>query len=61
MDHIILTEELQQTLAAFMEYLRLERNASPLTLTTYRPAITSYMAVSYTHLKLALLAWGQED
>ena len=39
----MLTEALQQTLEAFMEYLRLERNASPLTLTTYRPAITSYM------------------
>lgn len=39
----MLTEKLQQTLEAFMEYLRLERNASPLTLTTYRPAITSYM------------------
>ena len=39
----MLTEPLEKTLDAFMEYLRLERNASPLTLTTYRPAIESYM------------------
>ena len=58
MDHIILTEELQQTLAAFMEYLRLERNASPLTLTTYRPAITSYMECA---LELASDEWQPSD
>ena len=58
MDHIILTEELQQTLEAFMEYLRLERNASPLTLTTYRPAITSYMECA---LELASDEWQPSD
>lgn len=58
MDHIILTEELRQTLAAFMEYLRLERNASPLTLTTYRPAITSYMECA---LELASDEWQPSD
>ena len=58
MDHIILTEELQQTLEAFMEYLRLERNASPLTLTTYRPAIVSYMECA---LELASDEWQPSD
>ena len=58
MDHIILTEELQQTLEAFMEYLRLERNASPLTLSTYRPAITSYMECA---LELASDEWQPSD
>lgn len=54
----MLTEELQQTLEAFMEYLRLERNASPLTLTTYRPAITSYMECA---LELASDEWQPSD
>lgn len=58
MDHIILTEELQQTLEAFMEHLRLERNASPLTLTTYCPAITSYMECA---LELASDEWQPSD
>lgn len=39
----MLTKELEGLLEAFMEYLRLERNASPLTLTTYRTAIESYV------------------
>ena len=54
----MLTEELQRTLEAFMEYLRLERNASPLTLTTYRPAITSYMECA---LELASDEWQPSD
>ena len=54
----MLTEALQQTLEAFMEYLRLERNASPLTLTTYRPAITSYMECA---LELASDEWQPGD
>ena len=54
----MLTEALQQTLEAFMEYLRLERNASPLTLTTYRPAITSYMECA---LELASDEWQPSD
>ena len=58
MDHIMLTEELQQTLESFMEYLRLERNASPLTLTTYRPAIKSYMESA---LELASDEWSPSD
>ncbi|WP_297114409.1 ribosome hibernation-promoting factor, HPF/YfiA family [uncultured Porphyromonas sp.] len=58
MDHITLTEELQQTLESFMEYLRLERNASPLTLTTYRPAIKSYMESA---LELASDEWSPSD
>ena len=41
-----------------MEYLRLERNASPLTLTTYRPAITSYMECA---LELASDEWQPSD
>ena len=58
MDHITLPEELQQTLESFMEYLRLERNASPLTLTTYRPAIKSYMESA---LELASDEWSPSD
>ena len=58
MDHIMLTEELEQTLEAFIEYLRLERNASPLTLTTYRPAIISYMECA---LELASDEWQPSD
>lgn len=54
----MLTEELQQTLETFMEYLRLERNASPLTLTTYRPAIVSYMECA---LELASDEWQPSD
>ena len=54
----MLTEELQQTLESFMEYLRLERNASPLTLTTYRPAIKSYMESA---LELASDEWSPSD
>lgn len=54
----MLTEELQRTLEAFMEYLRLERNASPLTLTTYRPAIVSYMECA---LELASDEWQPSD
>ena len=54
----MLTEKLQQTLEAFMEYLRLERNASPLTLTTYHPAITSYMECA---LELASDEWQPSD
>ena len=54
----MLTEALQQTLEAFMEYLRLERNDSPLTLTTYRPAITSYMECA---LELASDEWQPSD
>ena len=54
----MLTEALQQTLEAFMEYLRLERNASPLTLTTYRPAITSYMECA---LEQASDEWQPSD
>ena len=54
----MLTEALQQTLEAFMEYLQLERNASPLTLTTYRPAITSYMECA---LELASDEWQPSD
>ena len=54
----MLTEELEQTLEAFIEYLRLERNASPLTLTTYRPAITSYMECA---LELASDEWQPSD
>ena len=41
-----------------MEYLRLERNASPLTLTTYRPAIVSYMECA---LELASDEWQPSD
>ncbi len=54
----MLPEELQQTLESFMEYLRLERNASPLTLTTYRPAIKSYMESA---LELASDEWSPSD
>lgn len=54
----MLTEELEQTLEAFIEYLRLERNASPLTLTTYRPAIISYMECA---LELASDEWQPSD
>ena len=54
----MLTEELQQTLESFMEYLRLERNASPLTLTTYRPAIKSYMESA---LELVSDEWSPSD
>ena len=54
----MLTQELEQTLDAFMEYLRLERNASPLTLTTYRPAIESYMESA---LELATDEWRPSD
>ena len=54
----MLTQELEQTLDAFMEHLRLERNASPLTLTTYRPAIESYMESA---LELATDEWIPSD
>lgn len=38
-------EDFLDTIAAFIEYMRLERNASPLTLTTYRQALERYASI----------------
>ena len=50
----MLTKELEDILESFVEYLRLERNTSPLTLTTYRPALGSYMECA---LEIASEEW----